>query len=103
MVFPYINTNPPQPLKNSLMTHNLGMTDAQAKSLLSVYTKKGQCGFFPNDWSQQRVKEEVAYAYMIKPQMPTGNKYESTLFDGTTLVFYVDLSTKKIKSYFPSF
>ncbi|WP_169731900.1 EndoU domain-containing protein [Runella limosa] len=63
------------------------------------YNQGGKSTFFPDKWSQNKVLEEISYAFNRKSLL-TGNKYKSYTSNGIELHFYLD-SSGNISTVFP--
>jgi len=65
--------------------------------------KRSRSTFFPQNWSEQRIKEEIAFAYGNK--QPVGNKqfeFVGKTTDGIDVTIFIDKSGN-ITSAFPIF
>ena len=62
--------------------------------------KKKLSTFFPDDWTQQRVHEELAIAFENK-KFQGGNAYDGTMSNGVKIRFHIENGV--IKSAYPNF
>ena len=62
--------------------------------------KKKPSTFFPDDWSQQRIQEELAIAFQNK-KFQSGNAYNGKMSNGVKVRFHIENGI--IKSAYPNF
>jgi hypothetical protein len=66
------------------------------------FKRKGDLStFFPDEWTKQRVLEEVSLAYMNKTKK-YGNLYKGNMSDGVECTFRINTQTNKIETAHPS-
>ena len=83
---------------NGLIEYKFEMADMNGK----IHKKNGNRGYstlFPEDWSNEKIKEEVLYA-LKNAQRTKQNYYKGTSKDGKIKIEFI-IKNNKIKTVYP--